>query len=147
MKKIITLAIFLLSMSTLALPKHLKGAHVTVTLKNGKKYTYTSEEMAVVKRETTGQLATAHKTIKRVYRALKHKKIVSNKRNRIYILGGIGNSGKLKTKTDGSSYKTEIKQGGVFGVGIQRKINDGDYNVGVQVQNNGTTSLTFGTDF
>jgi len=35
----------------------------------------------------------------------------------------------------------------VFGVGVQRKINKGDYNIGVQVQNNGTTSLTVGKDF
>lgn len=130
-----------------AMPKYLEGAEVTVTLKNGKKYTYKSEEMAVVKRDSMGQLAAAQHVIKKVDEAFKKKKIIPNKKNRVYILGGVGNSGKMKTSTDGSRYKTQIDDGEVFGVGIQRKINDGDYNIGVQVQNNGTTSLSLGHDF
>jgi hypothetical protein len=149
MRNLIVLVTLLFSVSALAqqMPKYLEGATVTVTLKNGKTYDYKSEEMAVVKRDSMGQLVAAQAVIKKVDKALKEKKIVPNKRNRVYVLGGIGNSGKLKTKTDGSRYKTQIDDGEVFGVGIQRKINDGDYNIGIQLQNNGTTSLSLGHDF
>ena len=142
MKNLIILVTLLFSVSALAKPKYLEGATVTVTLKNGKTYTYSSEEMAVVKRDNM-KLPVVAQTLK----AIKEKKIVPNKLNRIYITAGVGNSGRLETETDGSRYKTGIKRGEVFGVGIQRKINKGDYNVGLQIQNNGTTSLSVGQDF
>ena len=51
MKKIILIGV-LFSVSSFAVeqPKYLEGATVTVTLKNGKKYTYDSKKMAVVPR-------------------------------------------------------------------------------------------------
>ena len=142
MKNLIILVTLLFSVSALAQPKYLEGAVVTVTLKNGKTYSYTSEEMAVVPRANM-MLPVVAQTMK----ALKEKKIVPNKLNRVYIIAGVGNTGDLETKTNGSRYKTEIEQGEVFGIGIQRKINKGKYNIGVQLQNNGTTSLTVGQDF
>lgn len=142
MLKSIFIATLLFSVSALAMPKYLEGAKVTVTLKNGKTYTYSSEEYAVVRRQSMKQ-----PVAESIIKALADKRIVPNKKTRVYIIGGVGNSGKLETKTDGSRYKTQIKQGEVFGVGVQRKINDGDYNIGIQVQNNGTTSLTVGKDF
>ena len=142
MRNLIIIVTLLFSVSAMAMPKYLEGATVTVTLKNGKQYTYSSKEMAVVKRDNM-QLPMVAQTIK----ALKEKKIVPNKQTRVYAIVGTGNSGDLETETDGSKYKTGIKRGSVFGVGVQRKINKGDYNIGVQVQNNGTTSLTVGKDF
>lgn len=130
-----------------AMPKYLEGATVTVTLKNGKKYEYSSEEMAVVKRKNINANVEKVKVAKKIMKALKDKKIVPNKKNRVYVLGGYGNTGDLDSSTNGSRYKVEHEKGAVGGIGYQRKVGDGDVNVGVQVQTNGTTSLSLGTDF
>lgn len=142
MKHLITLTIFLFSASIIAtgVPKYLKGAKVTVTLKNGKQYTRPSKEVAVVERKKMKRSSKV--TTKKARRVINQ-----NKKNRIYVLGGVGNNGKLKTKTIGNKYKTQIEQGIIFGIGFQRKIDNGDYSVGIQVQNNGTSSLTLGYDF
>lgn len=136
----------LLSMSAYAeMPKYLKGATVTVTLKNGKTYTFKSEEHAVVPRNQMTK-PTEIKMARKIIKQVEQKKLVKNKKNRVYILGGVGNTGSLETSTNGSTYETKNKRGVVGGVGYQRKINQ-DVNVGVQVQTNGTTSLSIGTDF
>lgn len=145
MRKLIVLA-SLFSLSTFAqMPKYLEGATVTVTLKNGKTYSYKSEDMAVVPRKQMtrpSDLAAAKVIIQKVEKG----QLVKEKKNRIYVLGGYGNTGDMKVSTDGSTYETKHKRGVVGGIGYQRKLNQ-KINVGVQAQTNGTTSLSLGTDF
>ena len=142
MKSLILLVTLLFTVSAMAeMPAFLKGGTVVVTLKNGKTFTYKSEEMAVVKRANM-QLPIVKATVK----ALKEERIVPNKKNRIYVLGGFGSTNKLEASTNGSTYEIKQKQGAVGGIGYQRKISQ-KLNVGVQVQTNGTSSLSVGTDF
>jgi hypothetical protein len=145
--KFLTIVVALLfSASALAMPKYLEGATVTVTLKNGKTYEYKSEEYAVVERDSMGQLAAAQHIIKKVDKAFKEEKIVKNKKNRVYVLAGHGPTGDLEGKTDGSNYSIGHDNGTVGGVGYQRKLNN-EFNLGIQVQTNKTTSLSLGVDF
>lgn len=127
-------------------PKYLKGAEITVTLKNGKTYTFKSEEYAVVPRNGMGQVIVLQNQLATVAKKIKNKELVKNKKNRIYGLLGRGSTGKLKTSTNGSRYETSQEQGTVGGIGYQRKLNE-TINAGIQVQNNGTTSLSLGLDF
>lgn len=142
MRKTIMTMILLFSVSVVAeMPKYLKGATVTVTLKNGQKHTFKSEEYAVVKRENM-QLP----VVAKIAKALQQEKIVPNKKNRVYLLGGYGSTGDLKSSTNGEIYEVKHKKGVVGGLGYQHKLNQ-KLNVGVQVQTNGTSSLSIGTDF
>ena len=127
-------------------PKYLKGAEITVTLKNGKTYTFKSEEYAVVPRNGMGQVVVLQNQLASVAKKIERKELVKNKKNRIYGLIGRGNTGGLDTSTNGSRYETTQDVGTVGGIGYQRKLNE-TINAGVQVQNNGTTSLSLGLDF
>jgi hypothetical protein len=146
MLKSIFLVTLLFSVSAMAQPKYLEGAQVTVTLKNGKTYTYSSEEMAVVKRNNLTKYKPLKQFVKHVDKAFKEERIVPNKKTRVYLLGGYGSTGDLDVSTNGSKYQVEHDKGFVGGVGVQRKLNN-KVNVGVQVQSNGTTSLSVGHDF
>ena len=129
--------------------KYLEGATVTVTLKNGKTYTYKSEEYAVVKRANMSKniyAAAEVKQARKIIKKVEKGELVKQKKNRVYILGGYGSTGKLETSTNGSRYETKHEKGAVGGVGYQRKVNE-KLNLGIQVQTNGTTSLSIGTDF
>jgi len=147
MRTLTLLVTLLFTVSAMAeMPAYLKGATVTVTLKNGKKYTYKSEKMAVVPRENLGTnaLKAAHFDV--LHEKIKTKKLVKNRKNRVYGLIGKGLNGDLKTLTNGDRYETKHKKGTVIGFGYQRKINN-KVNVGIQVQDNQTTSLSLGLDF
>jgi len=148
MRQLIPIVALLFSVSTIAakIPKFLKGAKVTVTLKNGEKHTYDSEEMAVVPRKTPIKKSPKLAGFDKLHKKVVNKELVKNKKNRIYVLGGIGPTGGLRTSTDGSQYKTSHKTGSVLGIGFQRKI-DEELNIGIQIQNNDTTSLSLGLDF
>lgn len=127
-------------------PKYLEGAEITVTLKNGKKYKFKSEEYAVVKRDQMLSSLKIKAELAEVKEKIKTKKLVKNRKNRIYVLGGYGNTHKLETSTNGSTYETKNKKGFVGGVGYQRKVTE-KVNVGIQAQTNGTGNLSVGLDF
>lgn len=146
-KLLLTFALlFTFSVSAQEVPKFLEGAKVTVTLKNGKTYTYNSSEMAVVKRKNLSINLGVQQELADVKQKIKDKKLVKNRKNRVYGLLGHGPSGDLQTSTNGSKYTTSHKKGAVVGIGYQRKITE-KVNVGVQVQSNKTTSLSVGLDF
>lgn len=148
--KYVLILLLAVPMNTYAMPKYLEGATVTVTLKNGKTYTYASEDMAVVPRKNLGKHEAASKAhlgaLKVIDGKITEGKIVRNKKNRLYILGGYGNRSKLKHSTNGQTFEVKHRRGFVGGVGYQRKLNE-DINAGVQIQTNGTSSLSLGTDF
>ena len=144
MRNLIILVALLFSASAMSQQaKYLKGAIVTITLKNGKTYDYPSEKMAVVPRVKKKII-----TIPKPPKPENIRIIYFNKpkKNRIYGLAGRGLTGKSKARTDGKKYAIEQEEGTVMGIGYQRKLNDG-FSLGVQVQNNKTTSLSLGLDF
>jgi hypothetical protein len=143
---LIAFALFTFSATAQDIPKYLEGATVTVTLKNGKKFEYKSSKMAVVPRDNLGINALKAIHFDVLHEKLVKKELIKNKKNRIYGLAGIGPTGGLRTSTDGSRYKTSHKTGSVMGIGLQRKV-DEEINIGIQIQNNDTTSLSLGLDF
>lgn len=150
MKSLVVLVILLLSTSALAIPEYLEGAKTTVTLKSGKTYTYKSEDMAVVKRDrlktNKNQTRIASKIVKKLINDFKSRKIVPNKKNRVYVLGGFGPTNRLEVSSADDGYRVGIDRGFIGGVGYQRKINQ-DFSAGVQLQSNGVTLLSIGRDF
>ena len=148
----------LFSVSSFAVeqPKYLKGAKVTITLKNGKKYTYDSEKMAVVPRKQTKKVVPVpvvksktceeNRLAQSIIEAMRDEAIVHNKKNRVYLLGGHGPTRDLDYSKSGNGYRIKSDNGFVGGVGYQRKLTN-EFNLGVQLQNNGTKSLSVGVDF
>lgn len=137
MRYLIMLVTLLFSTSAMAdMPSYLKDATVAVTLKSGKTYTYRAEDMAVVKRSSMKL-----PIVKQVFQAINDKKLILNRKNRVYLLAGLGSTGKLHATTDGSRQR----KGVIGGIGYQRRVDD--VSVGIQTQDNGTTSVTFGKDF
>lgn len=126
-------------------PSYLKDGKGVITLKNGNKFKFSSNEYAVVKRSNMkkdiGNDA-EKRFAKRIIRALKERRIVPNKMNRVYLLGGYGATGGL----DQNDNIVNPDEGFVGGIGYQRKLNQ-DINVGIQVQSNNTTSFSVGYDF
>lgn len=143
---VILVALFSINAFSQEMPKYLEGAEVKVTLKNGKTYTYKAEEYAVIPRSSMGKTAALESTVKRIKKKIENEELVENKKNRIYGLVGRGATGDLDAKTDGSKYTTEHERGTVWGLGYQRKVNDG-FSLGLQIQSNKTTSFSLGKDF
>jgi hypothetical protein len=148
MRNLIVLVTLLFSVSAIAeqTPKYLEGATVTVTLKNGKTYEYKSEEYAVVPRQNLNINAAKVAGFDTLHKKVVNKELVKNKKNRVFGLVGKGPTGGLDVSTNGKRYETEHEEGAVMGVGYQRKVND-DFNLGLVIQNNKTTSFSLGLDF
>lgn len=126
----------ILSTSAFALPSYLEGAIVTVTLKNGKTYSFKSEEYAVVKRDQMGQAEEEQASP----RSKKEKK------NRVYATAGHGLNGNQDVSKSGNVHSVSPSSGARVGAGYMRKVSD-DLNLGVQIKTNGDIDLTVGTDF
>lgn len=145
MKKLITLA-FLFTINSFAaeVPDYLKDGTITVTLKDGKAYTFSANEYMVVKRESKPfkipviSLADPKPEIKpaKVEKRLKH--IVSGEILR--------SNGGLNTKT--SANQVEVENRKQLGVGLQYQYNlVDDVFVGGRVDSNGGTGLSLGLGF
>lgn len=148
--KLFLMIIMLFSMSVYAeQPKYLEGAVITVKLKNGKTYKYDSKQMAVVprsKEQPKKHICPEKVVVKQVFQAMEERRIVPNKKNRVYLLGGYGPNGELDVSSNSSRYRVTQHEDFVGGIGYQRKIGD-TYNLGLQLQNNNTSSLSLGLDF
>ena len=145
MKKL-ALSLLLFSVSALAQPKYLEGATVTVTLKNGKKYKYTSSEYAVVPRQNLQLNALKVAGFDTLHKKIVKKELVENRKNRVFGLVGRGLTGDIKVSTNGSRYELEQEERTVLGVGYQRSLTE-EFNLGIIIQDNKNTSLSLGIDF
>ncbi len=95
------------------MPTYLKGATIELTLKNGTKYQFKSEEYAVVKRGK-----------KKVSPELKkHVRYVEHRPNTVKVFGGVGTNG-LKTESTPTSATITRTTGLNFGVGYERDISE-----------------------
>jgi hypothetical protein len=98
---------------TIPMPTYLAGATITVTLKDGKQYSFKSEEYAVVPRTQSGDEAAADAPLsKGEYRP-----------NSVKLYLGGGPAG-IKSKTDGVTTTVDQAYGVNYGVGYGRKITD-----------------------
>ncbi len=125
---------------TTDVPNYLKGATITVRLKDGRESTVPAERFKVVPRKQQFLVKT-----------IKSDKTVScttnePRKNRVSVLGGHGAQEGLKSTTSGSTTTVESNVGLVGGAQYQRMLND-RWSLGVQGQTNKTGSLLLGIDF
>lgn len=120
-------------------PEYLKDATITVKLKNGKTYTFSANEYAVVKRDQMGQDKDDSEMI-----VVNNQK--SKKKNRVYGTVGYGLNGGQDITKSGDVHSISPSSGARVGAGYMRQVND-DLNLGVQIKTNGDMDLTVGTDF
>lgn len=121
-------------------PNYLKGATITVRLKDGRESQVPAEKFKVVPRKQQFIVTrTEQATLERC---------VTNqpRKNRASLVGGYGAQGGLKTTTSGTTVEVESRTGPTGGAQYQRMIND-RFSVGVQGQTNKTGSVLFGVDF
>lgn len=137
------------------MPEYLKGGTVTVTLKDGTQYTFSSDEYMVARRDQandrvvaayaqgarTGAVAGAA-AVKEVMEAEAAK---ANKKWRASVMGGVGSDG-LDTKMTSNSVEVTERQQFVYGFGLSYKVH-GDVSVGGQLLSNKTYTLGVGLDF
>lgn len=126
-------------------PKELQGGVITVTLKDGKTYTFSSDEYAVVKRgqEPTLQVTkleddTEEKLVLPPEEVVGHKNIVS--------VGAVYGKNKLKTSETGNKF--EVESGRTLGLQLQyqRRMDDKVY-LGGQADTNGSVGVNVGVGF
>lgn len=156
MKYLLTIALVLSSLSVFAedIPTYLKDGVITVTLKDGKQYTFSTNEYKVVKRDSEtkklieklqavaepkqDQEQVQHRIIIITEEAKKHKHIVSGElvrsKNGLEVTNG-ANEVDVKTKKE-------------IGVGIQYQYNIyRDLYLGGRFDSNGGTGINFGVGF
>lgn len=139
MKKLILLFTLFSSVAIADQPAYLKDAVITVTLTNGKVYTYSANEYMVVKRGAkTPEKAVSKDTAPSPVEVQTNKNIVS-----LELVNG--QSG--QTVSD-SVLETEVKTKRSFGLGLQyqRNIKD-DYYLGIRVDTLGNVGGSVGVGF
>lgn len=147
MKQLLTILITtVLTSFAYAQPAYLKDAVITVTLKNGKQYTYSANEYMVVKRgavkkvdkESTGQTVT--------HVVVFSSEVKSSKKNRATLVVGYGPTGSLDNTDSASKTEIEAKDGVVGGVILSRDLNQ-DVHVSGAVLTNKTGLIGVGVGF
>lgn len=121
------------------LPAFMKGATISVTLKDGRTYQFKSETHKVVPR--LGDMAAAPATS----RSKRKPEEAKSGKNRVRLLGGYGRTG-LATENNGSTVTVRTSSGLVGGVGYDRMISE-RWSLGGQALSNGTYTLGVGLDF
>lgn len=116
------------------IPDYLKDGVITVTLKSGKEYKFSTNTHKVVVR--------GHKHEAPAQALAKEAPL----RNRIRVLGGSAPSGELTTSKTSSSATIKTDNDAVVGVGYDRLITD-KLSVGGQIQSNDTVLINVGLDF
>lgn len=147
--KYLTLALILFSTSVYSeIPEYMKDGVITVTLKDGKQYTFSANEYKVVKRGSKAKVEVVQEELKQTQEhvnqsaqpevAKRHKHIISGELVRSKNgLDVINNTNEVDIKT-----KKEI------GVGIQYQFNVyEDLYIGGRVDSNGGTAINLGIGF
>ncbi len=150
MKNLI-LAILLFAMPAMAgvieAPAYLKDGQITVTLKDGTQYSFSTNEFAVVPRVTAdkeGAVAGSKgpmpldATHRAAIEAMKPKK------NRFRIVGGYGPDG-VEVLTDADVLTLKQHYGAVVGIGYDYLLDNG-VSIGAQAMSNKTYTLNLGLD-
>lgn len=119
---LISLLSFSTAMASEVAPSYLKGGTITVTLKNGKTYSFSADEYMVVKRHAptalVGPMAPAPERV-----VILRDKAPEPKRNTVTVYGGAGHDGLSVDKT-ATSLTVKQDTAPVFGFGYSRLLND-----------------------
>jgi hypothetical protein len=119
-------------------PAYLKDSVITVTLKDGKVYTFSGNEYKVVKRGSKAKPVEAE---------LQKVTVINHvrKRNRLTVHGGIGFDG-LNTNLAPNSVTIKQSKEPVFGISLSRDF-DYDFSLSATALTNQTYLLGVGKDF
>ncbi len=148
MKMLTTLLALSLSLSAFAeeVPSYLKDGTITVTLKNGKQYTFSANEYKVVKR---GDKAPEMRIPVIVYSESKQQESKPAEPKRLkHIVSGevLQSNGGLNTSESGNSVTVKNKR--QIGVGLQYQYNIyQDLYMGGRIDSNGGTGVNLGVGF
>lgn len=118
-------------------PASLKDSVITVTLKNGKKYTMSGNKYEVALRAPKGVEWDKRTTY--VFNRYSHK-------NSVRLLGGVGPSGALSTIVNSNSATVSTEQGFIYGVSYTRQLSK-DFSVEAVGLSNATGLLGVGVSF
>lgn len=114
-------------------PEYLKGATITVTLKNGKTYTFSADEYKVVARRSDAVVLETKRLARKAQDSTK-----------IRLLGGMGPTA-LRATTAGNSTTISQDYGAVFGLGIEGKV-DEHLSLGMELLSNKSALISVGVD-
>ncbi len=119
-------------------PAYMRDGNITVTLKSGKQYEYSTNEWMVVRRGSKKvQVAGTRELVE-------ESQVVAGP-NKLRLMGGYGPNG-LQAEQRGSTLHVESKYGLVGGLGYARQLSR-RLSLGASIYTNGTTSLDLGVDF
>lgn len=146
MKKLMTLILAFSSYTAFAQeakdipPAYLKDAVITVTLTNGKVYTYSANEYKVVRR------GTGHgPQVKAAIAKMEHFLRQEERKNRVTLHGGVGFSGNSVTLTPTTATIAD-KRAPVFGISYSRELGE-RYSITGTALTNSTFLLGVGLDY
>lgn len=150
MKNIITLVfVSLVSLTAFAVgpaPDFLKGGTITVTLKDGKTYTFSADEYAVVRRgsESPSLQVTKLEDEQEDDLVLPPEQAPADKN--IVSIGAVYGKNRLKTSEDGS--KIAVESDRTLGVQLQyQRLIDEKLYLGGQADSNGNVGVNVGVGF
>ena len=123
-------------------PEYLQGGTITVTLKDGKSYTFSADEYAVVKRGSESAKPTmvaeeASKTVLVVQKA--------EKKNRVTMHAGTGYY-KMRDSYVDNAYTISQSRDALLGISYSRKLNE-EFSIGGTIHTNETITFDVGVDF
>lgn len=145
--KMITLLITVIMFSVQGfaadMPEYMKDGTITVTLKDGKTYKFSTNEYKVVKRESAKE-ETAKET--KVAKGPVSKQEKQSQKYRVTLLGGYGYTGKLKETSGPSTINVDQEQGLIGGVAGQMDVSKDVHLMGI-IQTNQSFLLGIGKGF
>jgi len=148
MKKLAMIVTMLFSASALAVgpaPEFLKGGVITVTLKNGKTYTYSADEYAVVKRGAKKAEKQDEETQKETKEVVAQTAPTKDDKN-IISIGLVRSQRGFNTAMNGSTVDVETKKELGASIQYQRQIKDGLY-LGGRLDSNSGAEISLGKGF
>lgn len=141
---LVALAVSIPAMAVGPAPKELQGGVITVTLKDGKTYTFSSDEYAVVKRGAAPSAAPEEET-----QVAKQTPVVpeTEKRHKNFLSIGVVRSQK-GFETEMTASTVDVTTQKKLGAQLQYQRNvTGDLYLGVQADTNGGVGVSAGKGF
>ncbi len=146
-KLLILMALFTSTVNAEEIPKYLKDGEITVKLKNGKTYTYSTNEYKVVKRGNPVLLGatpvtvseSSKKGVESENQKKKSKHIISGEISRSF-------SGRLNTNTYPNETDVEVRKRTGVGIMYQYNFIDNLY-LGGRIDSNGGAGINLGLGF
>ncbi len=146
-KLLILMTLFTLTVKAEEIPNYLKEGEITVKLKNGKTYTYSTNEYKVVKRGNPVLLGDSPMTVSE---SLKKGVESENqkKKSKHIISGEISRSfsGRLNTNTYSNETDVEVRKRTGVGIMYQYNFIDNLY-LGGRIDSNGGAGINLGLGF